>query len=141
SVEGVARPGARVDAGGFGKGEKGAGGGRVGFAVDPVDVPAAPQGLPGEGEGGDRLAAAGFPDDEGLAAPAVERRRYDGAPAVHEPPVLDDALEGDAEDGAALGFWPSPGPSDGALRLGAAAAGLAEFAVVAGGFVFVAVMD
>src|SRR5207253_8474210 len=107
--------------------------GLVGLPVDPVHVPAAPQGFAGQGEGGHGLAAAGFADDERLAAPDVERRRHHWPPRT-QPPVPDPALQGDAEDGATLRFRPWPGAADGASGLGAVASGLAEVAVVAGGF-------
>ena len=108
AVERLAAAVPGVDAGrpGEGEGEKRSGGGRVGFPVDPVDVPAEPHRLVRHGERGDGLAAAGLADDERLAPPDVEWRRHDRTSVGHEPPVPDDAAQGDAEDGSPVRFRP-----------------------------------
>src|SRR5581483_10231373 len=139
-VERLTGPVSGVDAGRPGEGQEGFAGGGVGFAVDPVDVPAGPQGFAGQGEGGDGLAAAGLADDDGLVAPGVERGGDDGASPGRHAPACDVPAEGEAEDGPSVGVGPG-GPAGGASGLGAGAAFLAELAVVAGGFVLVAVMQ
>jgi hypothetical protein len=140
AVERLAATVSGVQAGRVGEGEQGGAGGEVRFAVDPVDVPTAAERLGGQGQGGDCFAAACLADDEGLASPGVERGGDDGPASVGEAPVPDVSAERQAENGPAVGAWPGR-PPHGPVCLGAVAPFLAQLAVVAGGFVLVAVMQ
>ena len=89
AVERLAAAVSGAQAGRVGEGQEGVAGDGVGFAVDPVDVPPAAEGFAGQGQGGDRLAAACLADDQGLAPPGVERGGDDGPASLGEPPVPD----------------------------------------------------